>query len=86
MGGAAAAFFIVPLIKEQFCIKIIKVFFRRGRGMTLGMSAALAAVFIGAGLYCRRSPRLRNTSRSMLLFGILMAAYSVLTLIMTLRG
>ena len=54
--------------------------------MTLGMSAALAAVFIGAGLYCRRSPRLCNTSRSMLLFGILMAAYSVLTLIMTLRG
>ena len=54
--------------------------------MTLGVSAALAAVFIGAGLYCRKSSRLRNTSRSMLMFGILMAAYSVLTLIMMLRG
>lgn len=54
--------------------------------MTLGVSAALAAVFIGAGLYCRKSPRLRNTSRSMLMFGILLAAYSLLTLIMMLRG
>ncbi len=54
--------------------------------MTLGMSAVLAAVFIVAGLYCRKSPRLRNTSRSMLFFGGLMAAYSVLTLIMMLRG
>lgn len=54
--------------------------------MTLGVSAALAAVFIGAGLYCRKSPRLRNTSRSMLFFGGLMAAYTVLTLIMMLRG
>ena len=54
--------------------------------MTLGVSAALAAVFIGAGLYCRKSPRLRNTSRSMLFFGGLMAAYTVLTLIMVLRG
>jgi len=54
--------------------------------VTLGISTALAAVFIGGGLYCRKSPRLRNTSRSMLFFGGLMAAYSVLTLIMTLRG
>ena len=54
--------------------------------MIAGMSAALAAVFIGAGLYCRKSPRLKNTSRSMLFFGGLMAAYSLLTLIMMLRG
>lgn len=54
--------------------------------MTLGVSAALTAVFIGAGLYCRKSSRLRNTSRSMLFFGGLMAAYTVLTLIMMLRG
>lgn len=54
--------------------------------MTLGLSAVLAAVFLGGGLYCRKLPRLRNTSRSMLLFGGLMAAYSVLSLIMMLRG
>lgn len=54
--------------------------------MTLGVSAALALVFIGVGLYCRKFARLRNTSRSMLFFGGLMAVYSVLTLVMVLRG
>lgn len=54
--------------------------------MTLGVSAALALVFIGAGLYCRRYSRMRNTSRSMLFFGGLMAVYSILTLVMILRG
>ena len=53
--------------------------------MTVGMSFLLAAVCIGGGFACRRSPRLRNTSRSMLLFGGIMAAYSILTLVM-MRG
>ena len=57
-----------------------------GNNMSLGMSAALAAIFIGAGLYTRKSPRLHNTSHSMLLFGGLLAVYSVLTLLMMLKG
>lgn len=54
--------------------------------MQLWCAIIAAVVCIGGGIMCLGIKRLRRTGRGMLVFGIVMAMYSVLTVMMMQRG
>lgn len=54
--------------------------------MELWCAIAAAVVSVVGGLVCLSIKRLRRTGRGMLVFGIVMAMYSVLTVMIAQRG
>lgn len=54
--------------------------------MQLWYAIIAAVVCIGGGFMCLSIKRLRRTGRGMLVFGAVMAMYSVLTVMMMQRG